>query len=362
MANRYWIGGSGNWSDTAHWSTTSGGTGGASVPSTTDDVIVDANSGSAAFTITLNVNVSIRSFSCSNSYCTLSAGSRTITMNGGNWNWSAGTFDYGTSTFVVASGTTVCYASGSSNVGFWNLTINEGATCNMQGSETTGHVVINTLTCNGTLTGNQLFIRKAATSSCMQYFGTNAVLNLTNLCFYSTYNDISIITPINVTVPYTGTGGITIMRGRYTQCQYRLLADFTITVYGVSFSTSNEASVTQNILDCNGYKLQNKTTFSRLEFNDGNTGSLIEVYGYGGFHCPIGWLDGRLDRLHINASYGAQYLNVDRIKGKVILFNRGYNNFWRVGEKLQNPPLNQPLNQCFALLTNYAYGVKTKPG
>ncbi|MFF6951832.1 hypothetical protein ACFZAD_24635 [Streptomyces iakyrus] len=38
MADRYWIGGSGDWSDTAHWSTTSGGPGGASEPTSTDDV------------------------------------------------------------------------------------------------------------------------------------------------------------------------------------------------------------------------------------------------------------------------------------------------------------------------------------
>ena len=29
MANRFWVGGTGNWSDTARWSTTSGGAGGA---------------------------------------------------------------------------------------------------------------------------------------------------------------------------------------------------------------------------------------------------------------------------------------------------------------------------------------------
>lgn len=44
MANRYWVGGTGSWSDTAHWSTTSGGTGGASVPTSADNVYFDANS------------------------------------------------------------------------------------------------------------------------------------------------------------------------------------------------------------------------------------------------------------------------------------------------------------------------------
>jgi hypothetical protein len=38
MANRYWVGGTGNWSDTAHWSTSNGGSGGAAVPTSSDNV------------------------------------------------------------------------------------------------------------------------------------------------------------------------------------------------------------------------------------------------------------------------------------------------------------------------------------
>lgn len=51
MANRYWVGGTGSWSDTSHWSTTSGGTGGASVPGSSDSAILDGNSGGGTVTI-----------------------------------------------------------------------------------------------------------------------------------------------------------------------------------------------------------------------------------------------------------------------------------------------------------------------
>lgn len=45
MASRFWVGGTGNWSDnTTHWSDTSGGTGGASLPTSADSVYFDANS------------------------------------------------------------------------------------------------------------------------------------------------------------------------------------------------------------------------------------------------------------------------------------------------------------------------------
>lgn len=44
MANRYWVGGSGNINQTSHWSTSSGGAGGASIPTNVDNVIFDTNS------------------------------------------------------------------------------------------------------------------------------------------------------------------------------------------------------------------------------------------------------------------------------------------------------------------------------
>lgn len=54
MANRYWVGGSGNLTNTNHWSLTSGGTPGASIPTSNDDVFIDSNSGLSGGTITLD--------------------------------------------------------------------------------------------------------------------------------------------------------------------------------------------------------------------------------------------------------------------------------------------------------------------
>lgn len=42
---RYWVGGAGDWNDNTHWSTTSGGTSGACIPTVYDDVYFNANSG-----------------------------------------------------------------------------------------------------------------------------------------------------------------------------------------------------------------------------------------------------------------------------------------------------------------------------
>ena len=54
MATRYWVGGTGNWdTTTTHWSTTSGGSSGASVPTSADDVVFDTLSNATGYTVTL---------------------------------------------------------------------------------------------------------------------------------------------------------------------------------------------------------------------------------------------------------------------------------------------------------------------
>lgn len=65
MALRYWVGNSSQWdmSDTSHWADASGGTPGASVPTTTDDVIFDNNTGSTdiPLVVSLGTNVNCKS-------------------------------------------------------------------------------------------------------------------------------------------------------------------------------------------------------------------------------------------------------------------------------------------------------------
>ena len=54
MAQRFWVGGTGNWdATTTNWSASSGGAGGASVPTSADDVIFDSLSNATAYTCTL---------------------------------------------------------------------------------------------------------------------------------------------------------------------------------------------------------------------------------------------------------------------------------------------------------------------
>lgn len=82
MADRFYVGGTANWDGTAgtKWATTSGGAGGASVPTTSDNAIFDANSG------TVTVTISAGNTGCLNLICTgftgTLAGSAAITVAG----------------------------------------------------------------------------------------------------------------------------------------------------------------------------------------------------------------------------------------------------------------------------------------
>lgn len=55
----YWVGGTGNWSSTARWSTASGGGSGAAIPTSLDAVIFNSASNATAYTATIDAGVTI---------------------------------------------------------------------------------------------------------------------------------------------------------------------------------------------------------------------------------------------------------------------------------------------------------------
>jgi hypothetical protein len=66
MANRYWVNGNGNWSDTNHWSATEGGSGGASVPDEDDNVQLGRWTAAPKPTITVDQDVHVKIISLIN--------------------------------------------------------------------------------------------------------------------------------------------------------------------------------------------------------------------------------------------------------------------------------------------------------
>ncbi len=82
MADRYWVGGNASWDGTAgtKWATTSGGAGGAAVPTTSDNVFLDANSGANTVTVASG-NTGCANLDCTGFTGTL-AGSASLSIAG----------------------------------------------------------------------------------------------------------------------------------------------------------------------------------------------------------------------------------------------------------------------------------------
>ena len=105
MPDRYWVGGTDSWNGTAgtKWSATSGGPGGASVPTTADDVFFNASSGVGTVTIGA-ANTGARSINCTGFTGTL-AGSAGITVAGSVTLVPAMTCTYDGSLVITGTGT-----------------------------------------------------------------------------------------------------------------------------------------------------------------------------------------------------------------------------------------------------------------
>ena len=104
MATRYWVGGTGTWTNasTTNWSATSGGASGASAPTSADDVIFDnlSNVGTTIFTVTVSTSAVCRDISFGSGATALDA----VMTLAGTSAWSI----YGSMT-LVSTNLTVTY-------------------------------------------------------------------------------------------------------------------------------------------------------------------------------------------------------------------------------------------------------------
>lgn len=133
MADLFWIGGTGNWSDTAHWATTSGGLGPHAAPTAADNANFDVLSNLTAYTVTLDVSGTCLSFLWANpaSGAPAFAGSSTLSIaasmtlvSGMGWtNTSVITFSATTTgkTITTAGVTLANSLTFSGNGGGWTL-------------------------------------------------------------------------------------------------------------------------------------------------------------------------------------------------------------------------------------------------
>src|ERR1051326_3490735 len=122
-ANRFWVGtgANTNWNNTANWSTTSGGAGGASVPTSSDVAVFN---GSGIVNCTINASVSVSTFSVTSGYTdTISQGSNTITANnaGGTSIFSGGVFLGGSADITINGNLTISGTKFTSTSGTLNI-------------------------------------------------------------------------------------------------------------------------------------------------------------------------------------------------------------------------------------------------
>lgn len=121
MANRYFLNVGTNFNTTANWSTTSGGGAGASVPTSADVMILDANSGP----LSLEININVQGISMTAGY------SSTFTQN-------AFTINYGSGFWTVAGGTFTGSASAITGATNSRFVMSAGTFTNTSGTHTIG--------------------------------------------------------------------------------------------------------------------------------------------------------------------------------------------------------------------------------
>lgn len=184
MANRYWVGGTASWDATAgtKWALTSGGAGGQAVPTSSDDVFFDSNSGAA--TVTVSGSRVCRDINFSNFAGTF-AGSGALTVSGSFAFYSGMTLTYtGAITFnATSTGKTVSWGSKTilSNVAFsgtgggWTLQDNFSAGNAIQFQLTAG-----TLDTNGTAINTGFFLITGAGTKALTMGSSTITLTISS--------------------------------------------------------------------------------------------------------------------------------------------------------------------------------------
>ena len=211
MADRYWRGGTGTWdtTTTTNWSTTSNGTGGASVPTAADNVIFDQ---AATYTVTMTGALACLSITVSAGTVTFATGTTPTLAISGNMSLVAATVWSSTGAITFNSTTTQTITTNA-------VTINGAITFNGVGGNwslgsalTTGATLTTTLT-NGTITLNGFNLTTGIFSSSNSNsraiaFGTN------NIVLAHTTAATNVLDMANVNnFSYTGTGGFTTAMG-----------------------------------------------------------------------------------------------------------------------------------------------------
>jgi hypothetical protein len=154
----YWVGSSGNWTDTAHWSLSSGGPGGECSPSLVDNVVVDASS---CTTTGQTLAINVAAATCRNIDCSAATNGLTLRSLSGN---VLGV--YGSVTWAPAPYMTLALAGGLTILG-------AGTTCTLTSAGQKLTSILNLNAPGGTVTLADAFASTAGITHTAGAFDTN---------------------------------------------------------------------------------------------------------------------------------------------------------------------------------------------
>jgi hypothetical protein len=192
MATRYWVNGNGTWggSVTTNWSSSSGGANGASVPTSSDDVIFDNNSGVGTFTVTVSGSIQCKdiTFNQNNRTLTCTGNGGTLTISGnlymGNFALFTGNafFTSGNIVFTAPSGSKVFEAKGrsfcTSSSYVLRILIDPASSLTLTGSLSTGYLNLSsgTFDINGQTVNVQKFLSSNTSTRVLNFNNGNIVV------------------------------------------------------------------------------------------------------------------------------------------------------------------------------------------
>jgi hypothetical protein len=200
MATRYWVGGSGTWTstNTLPWSASSGGSSGASAPTTADDVIFDnlSNTGTSIFTVTVSTGAACRDLSFGSGATALDAvmtltgisamsiaGSLTLVSTNLTVSYS-GTISFLATTTgktITTAGKTLAAIAFNGTGGEW--TLQDALNCTSSLTVTRGSFNSNgmAVTCNSISSNNVNTRAITLGTSTVSLTGTGTIFNITSL-------------------------------------------------------------------------------------------------------------------------------------------------------------------------------------
>ncbi len=258
MADRYWVGGSATWDATvgSKWATTSGGAGGAAVPTAADDVFLDGASG--ANTVTTSSTSVCRSIMCTGFTGALALANSTTALGIGDASGGAMTLVAGMTLTIGGTSSVINFVSTSNNGGTgWGVTSGGKTLPNVTFNGVGGKWVLQdalaagvvTLTAgefstgtNQSVTATTLTLTGGSTKTLT--LGSSAVILSSNTALVGPTGSPETITANTATITVTGAGaGINNGSGPNTRDWNGLSIVFTgsgtHTISGISWTLAN---------------------------------------------------------------------------------------------------------------------------